>query len=1053
MANLQCPKCAFESPAEFNFCGQGGAQLNVGSTELSQQLDPEDLRKVIRSYQNTCEPVIEQFGGHVSRFMGDGILAFFGYPRASEDDALQAVHAGIRIIESIKLIDWVSRFGTSNNVAVRVGIATGVVVAGDLIGKGAAEEEAIVGETPNLAARLQALAEPNTVLLGSRTQRLVRDQFALASLGNHVLKGFAEPIEVWRADSPSKQPTRFEAKRASGITPLVDRHEEMKLLIDHWEKSKQGHCQLIVISGEPGIGKSRLTQALHDHVADESHYYLRYQCSSYNTNTALYPVATHIERTARIERNDSNVVKREKVRELIRVSGVDEKNALSAFAALLSIPNAPDDDFEQLSARGKKTAMLNALTEQIVALARSRPLLTVVEDFHWSDPTSRELINQFNQNTANARILILLTCRDSEFQLDGELTNAKRLNISRLDARYANDLVKTVAAGSTLPTDLVERIASKTDGVPLFAEELTKTMLNKTQLDVPSGSQSDLIQDSEIPDTLQDLLMARLDLLGPGKRVAQIAAIIGRQFSFDLIERIADVDEEELLDGFSRLSTSGLIIANGFRVESSYSFKHALIRDAAYSSLLREERREFHKRIAAVLEADKSTTSAELLARHYTEAGLSRQAIDCWLRAGQDASQRSANREAVSQFQSGLRLLRNQTPSTQRDVKLLEYLINLGPALIATHGSGAVETEAAYREAVSLTDSLPESEDHFTALWGWWRISNNFETDATRAARLQELAERLGDEGLKLQAHHCQWATRFHLGDHQGCLQHIDAGLELYADRDYRSHAARYGGHDPRVCALGETAQSLWLTGYPDQANAHMRRARLWAEELKQSGSLVHVMDMNLLLLRYRCEPAFAAKQAEELIAFAEEHQFPEYIAKAEAFKGWALAKSGNADEGIKSLRDCIALYDTIGTDEDPPVWLEMLADSYVDTGEYQAGLEAIDHAFRHTEQSGLRFWDAELHRRRGDLLWHMGPKYLNDAHESFEKAIEISSHQGAKSLQLRATVSLARTTNNLKSAPSKLSILREVVNQIDEGFDTPDVIQALALVEALEET
>jgi len=332
-------------------------------------------------------------------------------------------------------------------------------------------------------------------------------------------------------------------------------------------------------------------------------------------------------------------------------------------------------------------------------------------------------------------------------------------------------------------------------------------------------------------------------------------------------------------------------------------------------------------------------------------------------------------------------------------------------------------------------------------LWGWWRISNNFETDAERATKLQELADRLGDDGLKLQAHHCQWATRFHLGDHRGCLQHIDSGLELYADRDYRSHAARYGGHDPRVCALGETAQSLWMTGYPEQADAHMQRARLWAEELKQPGSLVHVMDMNLLLLRYQCKPESAAEQADELIAFAKAHQFPEYIAKAEAFKAWAMAKCGKTEEGVSILRDCIALYDTIGTDEDPPVWLEMLADVYVDIEEYRAGLDAIDQAFRHTEQSGLRFWDAELHRRRGELFWLMGAAHLTEAHESFNKAIQISDEQGAKSLQLRATVSLVRGTHELSDKRAALSRLAKIVNKMDEGYDTQDVIQAMELV------
>ena len=396
MATIHCSNCNFDSPANFRFCGQCGTQLVaetspriqysadgnapradrrqltvlfcdlVGSTQLSQQLDPEDLRNVIRKYQTTCSPVIEQLGGYVSRYMGDGILAIFGYPRASEDDATQAVQAGIDIIDALNSVDWISRYGTSSNVAVRVGISTGVVVAGDLIGKGAAEQEAVVGETPNLAARLQSLAEPNSVLIGPRTHRLVRDQFALTSVGEHTLKGFAEPVEAWRANPPRRQTSRFEARRLSGITPLINRFDEMEFLQDHWEKAKQGLSQLVVISGEPGIGKSRITEALRYQISRETHFYLRYQCSAYHSNTALYPLSTHIGRAAGIDREDSNSVKRDKLDEFIQVSGVKDEIVKSAFAALLFIPNAPDDDFEQLSAREKKIATLNALNAQIL---------------------------------------------------------------------------------------------------------------------------------------------------------------------------------------------------------------------------------------------------------------------------------------------------------------------------------------------------------------------------------------------------------------------------------------------------------------------------------------------------------------------------------------------------------------------------------------------------------------------------------------------------------------------------------------------------------------
>lgn len=1078
MAQHICSNCAFVSPAEFRYCGQCGAHLVaepyerlvkprsesaarverrqltvlfcdlVDSTELSQSLDPEDLRKVIRAYQRACEPVIEQYGGFVSRFLGDGILAFFGYPHASEDDAKQAVHAGLGIVDSINSVDWTSLCGHPLSIAVRIGISTGIVVAGDLIGKDAAEEEAVIGETPNLAARLQSLARPNTVLLASRTRRLVAEQFVLTSLGEHTLKGFAQPVDVWRAESSTDSPTRFEAKWAAGVTPLVNRSAEMKFLTDRWEMSKQGKCQVVLICGEAGIGKSRLTEALREYAAHEPYYHLSYQCSPYHVSTALYPIMMQYQRAAGIAQYDSNIVKRERLRELISSTDVEQEHVLSAMSALLSIPNAPDDEFELLRAVAKKSAIINALFEQIVFMSRSRPLLAVVEDIHWSDPSTIELIERFSQEKPDARIMILLTCRTGGALLGGALLNAEKTQLSRLDSEHSIDLIREVASGAILPPGLAERIAAKADGIPLFAEELIKTLLTDAQQDMSGDRLTDIIRESEIPETLHDLLMARLDQLGSGKRIAQIAAVVGRQFSYELVERVADVSEVEVREGFDLLIKAGLVAADGYLPEATFIFKHALIRDTAYSSVLREERREIHKRIAAELEAGKALASPELLARHYAEAGLQRQAIDNWLLAGQAASQRSALQEAASQFRSGLQLVRNQTPGRQRDSKILEYLINLGPVVIATRGSGSSEAERVYQEAVELTKLLPESENHFIALWGWWRISINYQSEAERAIRLQELqdmADRLGDDGLTLQAHHCQWAIHFHQGNHSSCLQHINAGVEIYADKDYRSHAAQYGGHDSRVCALGEAAQSLWLTGYPDKALASMRRARLWADELKQSGSLVHVMDMNLLLLRYRREPELAAEQAKELIEFAQENEFPEYIAKAEAFRGWSLTKCENSIDGIRILCNSIRLCDSI---EDEHVWLEMLADAYIDSGAYQLGLDAIDQAILRTEQSGVRFWDAELHRSRGELFGRMGPEFKGRACECYEKAIVTSAKQGARTLQLRANLSLMRCSVGSDNELDARSRLRFIIDQFDESVDMPDLVAARAIVD-----
>lgn len=1022
----------------------------VGSTELSQRLDPEDLREVIRCYQRACQPVISRYGGFLSRFLGDGILALFGYPRAHGNDAERAVHAGVELVAAVRSVSSSTRCGETLELSVRVGIATGLVVAGDLIGKDAAEEEAVVGETPNLAARLQSLAAPNSVLVGERTKRLVERRFRMTAMGRRALKGFADPVEVWRVDAPADESGHPGTRAAVTATAIIDREEELRYLVERWNGCVAGRSRLVVITGEAGIGKSRVAQALRDHIAYTDHYFLRYQCSPYHANTAYFPVITHYERAARLAPGDSPTEKLAKLRSLIRSPEERGNATLSALASLLSISNGDDEAFESLSAIGKRHAIYNALFEQLAELSRLRPVLALVEDIHWSDPTTLELMKRFHADQGDERILMVVTNRTDSDVSWRDFPDAGHVEMSRLGTEYSTDLVRQVASGVHLAPGLAERIVAKADGVPLFVEELTKTLLDPHFEGKSGGTGNGVGGTSPIPDTLQDLLTARLDRLGDGKRIAQVASVIGRQFSHALLERVVDCDDTALQDGLQRLSASGLLFSEGSSPEITYTFKHALVRDTAYASLVRDERRALHLRTAEMLQGLEERPSPELLARHYTEADVPGRAIECWLRAGQDASQRSAHREALEQFQSGLDMVRAQIAGQDRDRWLLEYLIHLGPVMIATRGSGAPETEAVYREAVSLTRSLPEAESHFIALWGWWRISKDFLVKSERAAELQCLAERLDDEGLVLQAHHCQWATRFHLGDHESCRKHIDAGIELYVDRDHRSHAARFGGHDPRVCALGEAAQSAWLTGQTDKADVLMRKARLWADELKQSGSLVHVMDMNLLLTRYRCDPRAAVRQARELIGFAKEREFPEYVAKAEVFLGWALAKGRRRREGIDMMRAAIASHDNIGTREDPPVWLEMLADGYLESGDYRAGLDTVDEAFEHTAQSGLRFWRAELYRRRGALLVGLGEEHLVEARECFRDAIAVCAAQGALSLELRATTALAKVESRLDGSIGAVAALERVLARFTEGFGSPDYREAKAVCEKL---
>lgn len=1064
-----CPGCTFVNPEGFRFCGRCGTWLGedgapsapepraerrqvtvlfsdlVGSTALSRQLDPEDLRRVIRGYQLVCEPVIERHGGYISRFLGDGILAYFGYPIAREDDAAHAVRAGLDIVAALAESDPGLLPEPDSTLSVRIGIATGLVVAGDLIGKGAAEEEVVFGETPNLAARLQSLAEPDTVLIGERTRRLIGEQFELRALPAQRLKGFAEPVDVWQVLEPARRSLRFDARRLARTTPLIDRQNEIEFLLDRWSESRLGRARVALVSGEPGIGKSRLIDALRQRIAGEPHLYLLFQCAAQSSNTALHPLIASLEHRAGFERRDSPEERGRKLDAIVDQESPLRERLRAALRSLLGLPGPENDPFERLDARERRQRTFATLIETVRTLCDRCPTLIVVEDLHWIDASSLELLELAWEELRELPLFLILTRRSDTGVTLRTAPDADQISLLRFDAAVSRALVHEAARDESLPDELVQHIVEKADGVPLFIEELTRTLL------LPKFAGAGADTSVAIPDTLHDSLMARLDQLSPGKRVAQIASILGRDFALDLLHAVADIDAALLDGGLAQLSAAGLLLESGSGPGARYRFKHALVRDTAYDSLLREERRRYHRLTAVAIAHDPATNSPELLAHHYTEGAMEEEAIGCWLEAGRRSARRSALVEAVEHFQAGLALLRRRPRDAARDALQLEYLVDLGPAMIATHGSGAEETEAVYARAIELCESLPVSETHFTALWGWWRIAKDLPSKARRAARLQTLADEIGSDALKLQAHHCFWPTRLYLGEHRRALEHIHDGLALYDHGDYRADAARYGGHDARSCGLGNAAQALWLRGFPEQAVRRMEEARLWAERLEQVGSLVNVMDANLLLLRYRNEAALAARQADELDGFARTNRLAEYEAKAQVFRGWARARLGEPEVGVALMREGIDRHMAIGTNEDPPVWREMLAEGYLLAGDHALGLDAIDEAFRHVERSGLAFWIAELHRQRGELLRRLEPTRADRARECFARARAIAHGQGARALELRALLSMLRLERDAgEEARTRAAntALRALAARFEEGSDSTDLVAARAALD-----
>lgn len=1022
----RCGGCGFANPDGFRFCGQCGHRLDsaapprdelrrperrqltvlfcdlVGSTRISQRVDPEDLRALIRRFQHAAEPAIRRYDGFVSRFLGDGILAIFGYPHAHEDDPVHAIDAALDIVAAVAAIEWLDVEGRRHRLAVRIGVDTGLVVAGDLIGRDAATEEAVVGETPNLAARLQSIATPDAIIIGERTRRLLGGRFRLRNHGSHRLKGFEHEVAAWQVVAKRSPRSRFTA-RARRPPPLVDRHAELVQLRRAWETSCTGRTTILRMNGEAGVGKSRLAHELRDSLGGQPHLYLELQCSPYHRNTVLYPIAEGFQRRARIRASDTATVRRDKLATMLQRTGSDSELCLPPITALLSIPCPERERFEALDADTKKAATLDALCAHMASLTIERPVFTLLEDVQWADPTTLELTARFAREFAMSRLLIVLTARRDE-TLPLDLDTPLSVSLARLATDDTATLVEQLAHRVSLDSTLVQRIVERADGIALFAEELVEAIVERETH--ASGTPSDF----DIPASLHDLLMARLDRLGPGRRVAQAASVIGREFDETLLDALLTRDGQTAGGGIDALIASGLVVADDDR-RDRLRFKHALVRDTAYASLLREDRRQLHAWAFDTLERGAYPVAPELLARHAAGAEHTAQAERYWFAAGDAAAQRSAWREANEHFQKGLAIVRAQADEPARARRLLAYLVRLGPAAIAMHGAGSPEADAIYREAVALTEHAPNSDDHFTAVWGWWRISPDFHVSAARADRLAGMAERLDDDGLRLQAHHCRWAACFHLADHVGCRRHAEAGVALYALDDFRDHAARYGGHDARVCALGNLAQSLWLTGDPGGATMHIRRAARLADATQQLGSVVHALDMELMLLRYRGDAEAATATAHRLLERARAEQYEEYQLKARAFLAWAGVVSRREPRGLDLLADAIDTHLAIGTREDPPILLEMLAEACGRVGDRERGLEAIDRATALTAESGLGFWQPELLRRRGELLVADDPAA---AALAFHSAARCARSQGAVRLELRALMGLSTLPREL---------------------------------------
>ena len=1028
----------------------------VGSTALSTGMDPEDLREVISAYQKCVAETVGHFGGFVARYLGDGVLVYFGYPHAHEDDAERAVRAGLELITAV------AGLKTCAAQQVRVGIATGLVVVGHLIPSGESEERGIIGETPNLAARLQSIAEPNMVVIAESTRRLLGSFFQLDDLGTRSLKGIGGPVRAWAALRASSVEGRFEALHATDLTVLVGREEESELLLRCWSKAKTGEGQVVLLTGEAGIGKSRLAVALVERLAGEPHTRLRYFCSPQHTNSALYPIIGQIEHAAGLAHDDTPQAKRDKLNAVLEQTSTSIEDA-ALFAQMLSLPNDGRYPLLDLTPQQRRQRTLEALTAQAAKLATQRPVLMIFEDAHWIDPTSLELLSRTVDQIKTVPALLIVTFRP-EFQAPWvENSHVTSVTLNRLGKNEVAALIAGLVGNKELPADVMAEILERTDGIPLFVEEMTKAVLEaegevearRTVAAIPSPA-------LRVPASLHASLMARLDRLGPAKELAQIGATIGREVSHPLLAAVVRKPEAELQTALDRLIGAGLLLRQGSAPYETYFFKHALVRDAAYSTLLREQRRALHGRIAETLESqfpEVSEKQPELLARHCTEAGQIEKAAALWGKAGLRSAQRSALVEAAEQLRRALDQIATLAPTSALRREEIKLQVALITPLLHVSGYAAPETRAAVERArllIEQAEALGEPPEDsvllFSVLYGFW-VANlvAFNGDVMRELAVQflTLADKQRATGPLMMAHRIMGLSLLHTGDIVDGRGHLDRAITLYDPAEHRPLATRFG-QDVGAATLCWKSLAFWLLGYPEAALADTEHALMVAREIGHSATLMYVLNFSAWTHIHCGNYATTNPLVDEFGALKDQTGSVFWGAWGMMQRGCLLALTGKASDAVQTITCGVTAMRSTGTTMWMPFWLSYLARANAEIGQPDDARRRIGEAMAAVETAKERWCEAEVNRIAGEIALLPPEPDVAKAEAHFERALAVAREQQAKSWELRAAMSMARLWRDQGNRDEARDLLAPVYGWFTEGFDTLDLKEAKALLDAL---
>ena len=1068
---LPCTACGFSNPPGFRFCGGCGASLAdarpepppvdrppaerrqltvmfcdvVGSTELSTRLDPEDLRDVIQRYQAACVRAVERFGGYVAQYLGDGLMVYFGYPTARENDAERAVRAGLDILRAVERLSRRLETTLGIELAVRLGAHTGRAVIGQM-GAGTRREQLALGQTPNVAARLQALAPPGTLVISEATHRIVAGRFETEALGPKTLKGLSTPQNVYRVCRARERPEFLDEEPAGGSTPLVGRTEELAFLTDRWAAARDGAGQVVCLCGDAGIGKSRLVRAFRRQQDCAAHPCLVFRCSPYHTNSAYHPVAARLQHMLNFYPGQEAADRLDTLAFTAEQHGFDPAEAVPLLAALLSVPL--DDRYPAPGAAGRppQEQTRTLLLALLLQLADAAPLLLIFEDLHWADPSTLELLRMLADRAADAPVLALFTYRPSEAMQWPEGAHIAPLTLNRLPAGDVEAIARQVAGGRDLPASIVSQITERTDGVPLFVEELTKMVIESGVVEDVSGTfqLTSLWPALGIPATLRDSLTARLDRLSTEKELAQLGSVLGRSFSYALLREVAAMDEAALRRALERLVAAEFLYQHGTPPHASYLFKHALIQDVAYDSLLRGQRQRFHLRTARALEThfpEMAEAEPEVLARHYTAAGLPGRAARFWLRAADQAGARSANAEVIHHARKGLVLVENLPDGPGRQRLEGALLLALGPALVATRGYAVPEVREVYDRARALCrdDALPRGSRHLalTGLFAYYFVRLDLPPARDLAEQLLASAQQAGQGDMLSGAHLALGITHYWEAELDVTLEHLGETLRHY-DPERHGAAAHRAGQDAAVLAHCYSAMSLWMLGRPDQARRRAGDALQLAERIRHPHSLAFALNFGAWVHEFRGEPDAAALLTARLATLCREQGFEHWLANARVLQAWEAVRVGRAREALHQMNETLELLRRLGVPPLFPAFAELLARA----GRPEEGLALLETTLAEQERLGIRLWLPEWRRTRALLYTTLGHP-VAEVEAELRAALALAERHRTPALALRAATDLAR----LAPSPETMDALARCHDAFTEGHGTADLRRARAVL------